>query len=108
MQLAARYHLETKAECQEVLHADRFPELVARFRALLIRILPDAPVHELWWGMHFVVGAMINTWTGMEVMERLSAGEAVYDGEDEMIRRLVRFSAAGLRSASREGGGGES
>ena len=100
MRMTARLHMETSADSLEMLmHSGKFMELVDRIRGLLIRSMPDTEKNELWWSMHFLLGAMIHTWTGCEKMEKVSRGECSYDGDEEMIRRLVRFAAAGMRAA---------
>ena len=102
MRMMARLHMESSDQAFETLmHTGRFLELVDRIRGLLIRAMPHSEKNELWWSMHFLLGAMIHTWTGCEKMEKVSRGECSYDGDEEMIRRLVRFAAAGMRAAPR-------
>jgi len=97
MQFLARLHVESVEVERRFIHAGRFPELIARMRAGLLRVFPDGPVGELWWGTNFIVGAMIHTWSKGLDMERLSGGEARYESDDRVIDRLVRFGASGLR-----------
>jgi AcrR family transcriptional regulator len=98
MRLAARYHMETRADCREIFESPGFHELVSLIREGLIRNFPDAPESALWWGMHFVVGTMLHTWMGGDVTERLSNGKATWDSDEKMIERMVAFGAAGVRA----------
>jgi len=98
MLLAARYHMDTRAHCTEILHSPRFDELVRRIRRALLRIFPNAPEETLWWAMHFVVGMMLHTWTGGKEVEVLSGGIARWGDDEQMIERLVTFGAAGFRA----------
>lgn len=97
MMLAGRYHLDTRAECVEIMHSPRFHELVQRIRAALIRSFPASDESTLWWAMHFVVGMMLHTWMGGKEMETLSGGIARWESDEKMIERLVAFGAAGFR-----------
>jgi len=98
MQLAARYHLDTRAHCAEILHSPRFQDLVSRMRGLLIRTFPNAPESSVWLAMHFFVGMMLHTWTGAHAMEELSGGIARWDDDERMIDQLVTFGTAGFRA----------
>ena len=98
MMLAARYHLETRAHCTEILHSPGFHDLIGRIRELLILNFPDAPESALWLAMHFFVGMMLHTWTGAGAMEELSGGIARWEDDERMIDRLVDFGAAGFRA----------
>jgi AcrR family transcriptional regulator len=107
MRLMSRLHIESSNFVQSFLETGRFPELIAKMREMLVRVLPDCAVSDLWWGMSFVVGAMIHTWAKGREIEMISQGEAEYGSDEETIDRLVRFAAAGLRAASGAPAGGE-
>jgi AcrR family transcriptional regulator len=99
MRVLGRLHNEARAQHDVIFECGRFDELVARFRAALVRTLPDTPPGEIWWGMMFVLGALIHTWMNWAEIEALSGGEAAYESDEKMIRRMVGFAAAGLRAA---------
>jgi AcrR family transcriptional regulator len=101
MRLAGLIHLETSERRMEIFSECRMQEIAVRFRAALIRALPDTDVGEMWWGMAFCLGAMIHTWMAHEEFEHFSGGEAVFGGDDRMVGRLVRYCAAGLRACER-------
>ena len=81
----------------------KFPELILRVRGALVKALPDVPVSDLWWGVLFLLGAMIHTWSKGREMERISGGEAKYESDAEMVDRLVSFATAGIRAMARGG-----
>jgi AcrR family transcriptional regulator len=79
-----------------------FDKLVSRFRDAVIRANPGARVTDLWWGMTFMIGALVHTWMHLENVEKLSKGEATYDSDNAMIERLVTFAVAGIRAVAKE------
>lgn len=103
LRFAARLHAEPFRMSNEFLAAARFPELVERYRSVLIRSLPDVPVPVLWWDMQFVVGAMLHMFAKCGEIEVISRGEVTREGPAEVTERLVTFAAAGLRGAREEG-----
>jgi AcrR family transcriptional regulator len=78
----------------------QFEEIIRRFKAALTRALPSVPVVELFWRMHFLLGAMVHTWTAHDDLERHSRGLCKVRDHDELIDRLVSFGAAGLRAGA--------
>ncbi len=76
----------------------QFAEVVARYKAALTRALPRVPVEELFWRMHFVLGAMFHTWTCARDLPKLSGGLVKPGDPRRMTDRLVAFGAAGLRA----------
>ena len=71
-------------------------EVVRRFERALRVALPRVPVPELFWRMHFVMGALIHTWTCHENLERISNGRCSMKDEADVTRKLIAFGAAGL------------
>jgi len=75
-----------------------FGGVASRFLGALSRSLPHLDEDEVFWRMHFVIGAMA---FGVVMPCAMRDGEEVRfragDPED-MARRLVRFAAAGLRA----------
>ncbi len=97
MQLIGRLHSEPN---EKLLRSflSHFSEVIVRFRAAGVRAMPKLPASELMWRMHFLVGAMIHTWTKPRILERLSGGMCRVSDYDEIIDRLVNFGAGGLRA----------
>ena len=91
-------HHETGALAKGFLATAQFSELIARLRSMLSRALPGADPSSMWWGMSFLIGAMIHTWMKGHEIESMSGGEARYDSDEAMIERLTTYAAAGLRA----------
>jgi hypothetical protein len=104
MKFTGQLHHEGGELAHLLLATARFQELIDRLRALLLRALPDTEPSAAWWGMSFVMGAMIHTWMKGHEIQTISKGEAIYDSDEAMVERLTRFAAAGMRAMA----GGES
>jgi AcrR family transcriptional regulator len=95
MRMFGRLHAEPDRALQRCAEAAPF---FRRAVAAIARAAPELGPDEIAWGMLFVRGAAIHTWTGAE---RLAAvmGQRPLDLDDEtIVGRLVRFGAAGLRA----------
>jgi AcrR family transcriptional regulator len=97
MRLAGRMIVEPDKSLRRILLA-QFEEVVRRFRLVLMDALPDLPEPELVWRMHFMVGAMIHTWISASDLEFFSEGAFTRTSEQEVVKRLMAFCAAGLRA----------
>ena len=98
MRLLGHIHHQPEQMHEVVFKQCQFDDVVSRFRGAVIRAFPDSEIVDLWWGMNFMVGALIHTWIHLKNVEALSKGEAVYDSDEAMIGRLVTFATAGLRA----------
>jgi len=106
MRLMGRAHSEPGDFFKEMI-AKRFEEIFHRFNAAFQRVLPNLPPEELYWRIHFVVGAMAFTMAHKLALRYLETfqreGEEMADKfmvEDAgvVLARLIRFAAAGLRA----------
>lgn len=97
MQLAGRMLSEPDTNLRRVF-VSQFEEVFIRFKTALRIALPYLPEKELLWRMHFLAGAMIHTYTNHSVLELLSGGLCTIADKQEVVERLVNFSAAGLRT----------
>jgi AcrR family transcriptional regulator len=111
MKLMGRGHSESSDFFRDMI-SKHFLEVFLRFEKVFRRILPDLPVQEFVWRMHFVVGAMAHTMAhglslydlevlrskGSETFSRLTPEELGEMDVDSILERLIRFSAAGLRA----------
>lgn len=104
MKIIGQLHHEGGELARQLLATDGFRELIERMRGMMLRALPGAAPSDAWWGMSFLIGAMIHTWMKGQEIEAISCGEAVYDSDEAMIERMTRFAAAGMRAIA---GGGE-
>lgn len=94
--LAGRLHSEPNKKIFSAF-LGQFEQVIVRFQAALTRALPALPVSEIFWRMHFVIGAMINVWCGYQALEKISSGACDIHDVDGITRRLVEFSVAGLK-----------
>jgi AcrR family transcriptional regulator len=106
MRLMGRAHTEPGDFFKEVI-AKQFEEIFLRFGAAFRRVLPGLSPAELFWRMHFIVGAMAFTMSHkltLRYMEKFQQeGEADLDDFMDpdagvVLERLVGFAAAGLRA----------
>jgi AcrR family transcriptional regulator len=77
---------------------ENFKDTVRQFRAALHRALPDLPVEEILWRMHFTIGAMAHTLAGASLLTLISGGLCDTKDMARVERQLVAFAAAGLRA----------
>ncbi len=103
MRLAGRILSDPNLELHYALTSP-FDHVFRRFKQALGRILPWLPEKDLMWRMHFVVGAMIHTWTSHVDLERLTDGVCKFSNDRNMVKRLIGFSAAGLKAPVSEFG----
>ena len=107
MRLMGRAHSEAGELLQQRI-ARLFEEVFIQFSGALRSALPDLPMYELCWRLHFLVGAMAFTMSHrlslryLEALQQTSprlAEEGPVSGEDveAVLNRLVRFAAAGFR-----------
>lgn len=99
--LVARLHSEPdEAVRREFMQ--RFDAVSARFLPALQRCLPELSVPELFWRIHFVVGALCHVVGNCLLLQDMSQGACRAD-DDEALPRLIAFSVAGLRAPAPQG-----
>jgi AcrR family transcriptional regulator len=96
-QLIGRIFHEPNDEVRKMLFGE-FVETLRRFLAALHRLLPELTHEELLWRFHFGVGAMSQTLSCGNLLERFSEGRCSMSDPEEVLDRLVLFFVAGLRS----------
>jgi AcrR family transcriptional regulator len=69
-----------------------------RFRAALGRALPEIPADELWWRLHFSIGALTHVLSWGQILPALTEGACDPADREALIGRAVRFLAAGFRA----------
>jgi AcrR family transcriptional regulator len=98
MRLAARLLFEPDEELRRAF-LSHFVDVFLCFKSALMRhALPELPERELFWRMHFLIGAMIHTWANHSDLEWVSGGLCTLENEQDMMERLITFCAAGLRA----------
>ena len=98
MRLAARILFEADKDLRRIF-LSHFVDVFLRFKSAVMRHMPpELPERELFWRMHFLIGAMIHTWANHSDLEWISGGLCTFANEQDMIERLIAFCAAGLRA----------
>ena len=75
-----------------------FDPVVLRLIDLLKRAMPGCAEKDLFWGYHFVTGALMLTLARTGRIDRLSGGLCKSDDFEAVKARMARFMAAGFRS----------
>jgi AcrR family transcriptional regulator len=73
-----------------------FDPVVLKLVSILKRALPDHADEDIFWGYHFVTGALMNTLARTGRIDRLSGGVCRSDNFPEVKKRSARFMAAGF------------
>jgi AcrR family transcriptional regulator len=74
-----------------------FDPVVLRLIDLLQRALPGCAKEDIFWGYHFVTGALMLTLARTGRIDKLSGGLCQSDDFPAVKQRMARFMAAGLR-----------
>jgi len=75
-----------------------FDPVVLKLIGILKRAMPDMPDEDIFWGYHFVTGALMNTLARTGRIDRLSGGLCRSDDFEAVKQRLATFAAAGFQS----------
>ena len=100
IQLMGRFQAEPDSEVHDFI-TSRCREVADQFKRALTAALPGVPVADLFWRMHFVMGALVHTWSCHRDIERISEGRCTMKDEGAVTEKLIEFGAAGLRAPSR-------
>jgi AcrR family transcriptional regulator len=73
-----------------------FDPVVLKLVSILKRALPDYPDEDIFWGYHFVTGALMNTLARTGRIDRLSSGVCRSDDFPAVKARMAKFMAAGF------------
>lgn len=73
-----------------------FDEVVLKLVSILKRALPDYSDEDIFWGYHFVTGALMNTLARTKRIDRLSNGVCRSDDFEAVKKRIALFMAAGF------------
>lgn len=75
---------------------NHFDEIVRRLIGVLQQAMPDCPAEDLFWGYHFVSGALMLTLGRTGRIDNLSGGLCRSDDFDAVKERMASFMAAGF------------
>lgn len=95
MRLLGRAHSEPGDVVYRILR-ELFGDTVQCFHAALARALPEFSAEEIYWKLHFMVGAMAFSLAAPKTIEQMSQGLCDPKDVDGLLARLIPFLAAGL------------
>ena len=75
-----------------------FDPVVLRLIGLLKKALPDAAEEDIFWGYHFVTGALMLTLARTGRIDKLSGGLCKSDDYDAVKKRMAKFMAVGFHA----------
>jgi AcrR family transcriptional regulator len=73
-----------------------FDPVVLKLVSILKRALPDYSDEDIFWGYHFVTGALMNTLARSGRIDKLSGGICRSDDFPAVKKRIAKFMAAGF------------
>ncbi|MEI9926570.1 MAG: TetR/AcrR family transcriptional regulator [Sphingomonas sp.] len=80
---------------------EHFDPVVLRLIGLLEQALPDAAPEDIFWGYHFVTGALMLTLARTGRIDKLSSGLSRSDDFEAVKKRMASFMAAGFLAICR-------
>ncbi len=78
---------------------EHFDPVVLRLIDLLKKALPGCPEADIFWGYHFVTGALMLTLARTGRIDKLSGGVCKSDDFHAVKERMAAFMAAGFIAA---------
>lgn len=75
-----------------------FDPVVLKLVSILKRALPDYSDEDIFWGYHFVTGALMNTLARTGRIDQLSGGACRSDDFPAVKKRIAKFMAAGFHA----------
>jgi AcrR family transcriptional regulator len=81
-----------------VLMTRHFDPVVHKFIEVLQRALPGADPRDIYWGYHFLTGALTLTFAETRRLDKLSGGLCRSSDLDSVHARFARFMAAGFEA----------
>ncbi|WP_417484720.1 TetR/AcrR family transcriptional regulator [Maricaulis salignorans] len=79
-----------------------FDPVVLRLINLLKKALPDCPEEDIFWGYHFVTGALMLTLARTGRIDKLSGGLCESDNFSAIKQRMADYMAAGFHAVCAE------
>lgn len=96
LKFMGRLHSEPGEHAREMLK-EQFGPVVAQYRDALRRALPGVSETDLAWGIHFTIGAFAHALIG-GLLDVYASGVCDPSDTDALVRRVVAYTAAGMRS----------
>lgn len=97
MRLIGLAYNESQGHLRRYLGA-QYGHTFLRLQRLVTRAAPDVPPAEMFWRVHFALGSVIFTLSGLGPLLAISEADfGTRQGFDDVARRLLPFVAAGIR-----------
>lgn len=90
--------LSTPDQFVDRVYNPHMKEVAQRFREAFEKALPDMPVDERLWRLHFMAGTMTHLLSLSQVLPLMTDGICDLSDRKALIARLVTFLAAGFRA----------
>lgn len=74
-----------------------YDDLIRKFVALLAQALPDVPMDKLYWGYHFLSGALSLSMADTGRIQHLSGGLCRSDDYNALYHHMIQFFEHGFR-----------
>jgi AcrR family transcriptional regulator len=81
---------------------EHFDPVVLKLVGILKKAMPDTPDEDIFWGYHFVTGALMNTLARTGRIDRLSGGLCHSDDFPAVKARMARFMANGFLALAKK------
>ena len=86
------------SDLMEKIFRKHFAHVAQRFIPAFQRALPDLPLVELIWRLHFVFGAVAHTMSAAKVLRFISDGLCDTSDTEATLKRMEAFLMAGLKA----------
>jgi len=97
LRLMGRMYTEPSPDIQQILGGE-IAIIAQRFLREFSRTLPHLPAQDLYWRLHFIVGAMSLTLASGQLLKLVSGGLCDPEDPEEAGRMLKTFAGSGLRA----------
>lgn len=99
IQFLERGHLDQDSPIYDTLHNDT--SHLKRFIPYFQKVLPELSPEEIYWRLHFSLGALHYTITSLSRLNALSDGACSTGCFEETLERIIDYVEAGFRMAPR-------
>ncbi len=96
--LALTAQIANSPEWGTEIMGKHFDPVVLRLIDILKKALPDCPEEDIYWGYHFVTGALMLSLARTGRIDKLSGGLCKSDDLPAVKQRMAKFMAAGVQS----------
>lgn len=98
VKLRARLATENTPLSRKIV-TDAFNESSTQYLKAIVEALPQIPTKNVYWGFHFLMGAMVFTMINPGRIQSMTDGECDPSDIDEAMQQLVPFLVAGMTAS---------